>query len=145
MHVFEEIDDRVYRESRVSQRTAWSLHMKNFKQQQHHLIEFEYASSRQLKLLLIHPPTQAFAFSPYMYIYSLCPTSYKYALLLVGLWAYKFRAIFPTFYSKNYLQKLENKPAIYRPLSRSHQSKINKKIYVFKEIDNRVYRKSRVL
>ena len=31
-----------------------SLCMKNFKQQQHHLIEFKYASSRQLKLLLIH-------------------------------------------------------------------------------------------
>jgi hypothetical protein len=43
--------------------------MKNFKQQQHHLIEFEYASSRQLKLLLIHPPTQAFAFfTLYVYI-----------------------------------------------------------------------------
>src|ERR1700684_905317 len=82
--------NRVYRESRVPQRTALSLYMKNFKQQQHHLIEFEYASSRQLKLLLIHPPTQAFAFSPYMYIDSSCPTSYKYALSLVGPWACKF-------------------------------------------------------
>ena len=39
------LNDRVYRESRVPQRTAWSLCIKNFKQQQYHLIEFEYASS----------------------------------------------------------------------------------------------------
>jgi len=62
-----------------------------------------------------------------MYIYSLCPTFYKYALSLVRPWAYKFRAIFPAFYSKNCLQKLENKPAICRPLSRSHQSKNRQK------------------
>ena len=32
MYVFEEIDDRVYRESYVPQYTAWSLCIKNFKQ-----------------------------------------------------------------------------------------------------------------
>ena len=42
---------------------------------------------------------------------------------LLRPWACKFKTIFPAFYSKNCLQKLENKPAIYRPLSRSHQSK----------------------
>ena len=85
-------------------------------------------------------PPKCSLFSLYIYIYSSCPTSYKYALSLVGLWACKFRAIFPTFYSKNCLQKLENKPAIYRPLSRSHQSKkIDKKIHVFEEIDNYKY------
>ena len=138
MHVFEEIDNRVYRESHILQYIAWSLCIKNFKQQQYHLIEFEYTSSCQLKLLLIYPPTQAFAFSPYMYIYSSCPTSYKYVLLLVGLWACKFRAIFPAFYSKNRLQKLENKPAICKPLSRSHQSKNWQKMHVFKEIEVRL-------
>jgi hypothetical protein len=36
---------------------AWSLYIKNFKQQQYYLIEFKYASSCHLKLLLIYPLT----------------------------------------------------------------------------------------
>ena len=58
------INDRVYRESRVPQHTAWSLCIKNFKQQQHHLIEFEYTSSRQLKLLLIYLTVKSFSSKP---------------------------------------------------------------------------------
>ena len=45
MHVFEEIDNRVYRELYIPQHTAWSLYIKNFKQQQYYLIKFKYASS----------------------------------------------------------------------------------------------------
>jgi hypothetical protein len=42
---------------------------------------------------------------------------------------------FPVFYSKNCLQKLENKPATCRPLSRSHQSKNYLKMHMFEEIE----------
>ena len=71
---------------------------------------------------------------------SLCPTSYKYAPSLVRLWACKFRPIFPAFFIvKTTYKKPENKPDIYRPLSRSHQLKKLTKNHVYEEINFIIY------